>query len=164
MLCWAVIANARHFIDHVRARFELEERGEIIQLLREFEASGSGGLWELDSDLILVNISTELAHALGQLGRTKWSACRAPNCSTRTGRASQFSTGMRTLFAHFEAGTPFRDLAIPALDQRALVVAVGQADPRPGRRAARAGAGSDRTSPTCACRATMRCARRGAIR
>ena len=38
MLCWAVIANARHFIDHVRARFELEERGEIIQLLREFEA------------------------------------------------------------------------------------------------------------------------------
>jgi len=66
MLFWAVIANARHFIDHIRARFELEERGEIIQLLREFEASGSGGLWELDSDLILVNISTELAQAIGR--------------------------------------------------------------------------------------------------
>jgi PAS domain-containing protein len=66
MLCWAVVANARHFIDHVRARFELEERGEIIQLLREFQASGSGGLWELDSELNLVNLSTELAQAIGR--------------------------------------------------------------------------------------------------
>ena len=38
MLCWAVISNARYFIDHIRVRFELEERGEIIQLLREFKA------------------------------------------------------------------------------------------------------------------------------
>jgi diguanylate cyclase (GGDEF)-like protein len=114
MLCWAVIANARHFINHMRARFELEERGEIIQLLREFRASGSGGLWELDSDLIMVNMSNELASAIG---RTVDEVIGLP-CSELLdpgGRASQYSTGMRSLFAHFEAGTPFRDLAVPAL-------------------------------------------------
>jgi len=114
MLCWAVVANARHFIDHIRARFELEERGEIIQLLREFQASGSGGLWELDSDLILVNLSTELAHAID---RTVDEVIGMP-CADLLDpgrRASQYSTGMRRLFAHFEAGTPFRDLAVPAL-------------------------------------------------
>ena len=114
MLCWAVIANARHFIDHVRARFELEERGEIIQLLREFQASGSGGLWELDSDLTLVNISTELASALGH-GVDEMIGLPCDELLDPGGRASQYSTGMRTLFAHLAAGTPFRDLAVPAL-------------------------------------------------
>ncbi|MDQ3074612.1 MAG: EAL domain-containing protein [Pseudomonadota bacterium] len=114
MLCWAVIANARHFIDHVRARFELEERGEIIQLLREFQASGSGGLWELDSDLVVVNLSTELAHAIG---RSVDEVIGMP-CAELLDpghKASQFSTGMRSLFAHLGAGTSFRDLAVPAL-------------------------------------------------
>ena len=114
MLGWAVIANARHFIDHIRARFELEERGEIIQLLREFQASGSGGLWELDSELNLVTMSTELAHAIG---RTVDEVIGLP-CADLLDpgrRASKHSTGMRSLFAHFEGGTPFRDLAIPAL-------------------------------------------------
>ena len=114
MLCWAVIANARHFIDHIRARFELEERGEIIQLLREFQASGSGGLWELDSNLVLVNISTELAGALGR-GVDELIGLPCDKLLDPGGRASQYSTGMRTLFAHLEAGTPFRDLAVPAL-------------------------------------------------
>jgi diguanylate cyclase (GGDEF)-like protein len=114
MLLWAVIANARHFIDHVRARFELEERGEIIQLLREFEASGSGGLWEIDSNLVLVNISNEMARALGSsadamIGRP------AGELLDPKGKATRFSSGMRTLFAHLEAGTSFRDLAIPSL-------------------------------------------------
>ena len=114
MLCWAVVANARHVIDHIRARFELEERGEIIQLLREFNASGSGGLWELDSDLNLVNLSTELAQAIGRsLDEMIGMPCAELLDPGR--RASQYSTGMRSLFAHFEAGTPFRDLAIPAL-------------------------------------------------
>lgn len=114
MLCWAVVANARHFIDHVRARFELEERGEIIQLLREFEASGSGGLWELDSNLNLVNISTELARGIG---RTVEELIGMPAAELLDPgrRASLYSTGMRALFSHFSQGTPFRDLAIPAL-------------------------------------------------
>ena len=114
MLCWAVVANARHFIDHMRARFELEERGEIIQLLREFQASGSGGLWELDSDLNLVNLSTEVARAIDSTVDVVIGMPCAELLDPG-GRASQYSTGMRSLFAHFEAGTPFRDLAIPAL-------------------------------------------------
>ena len=114
MLCWAVVANARHFIDHVRARFELEERGEIIQLLREFQASGSGGLWELDSELNLVNLSTELAQAIGRsVDEVIGMPCAELLDPGR--RASQYSTGMRSLFAHLGAGTPFRDLAVPAL-------------------------------------------------
>ena len=114
MLCWAVVANARHFIDHVRARFELEERGEIIQLLREFQASGSGGLWELDSELNLVNLSTELAQAIGRsVDEVIGMPCAELLDPGR--RASQYSTGMRSLFAHLDAGTPFRDLAVPAL-------------------------------------------------
>ena len=114
MLGWAVIANARHFIDHIRARFELEERGEIIQLLREFRASGSGGLWELDSDLRLVNLSAEVAHAIDSTVDVVIGMPCAELLDP--GRiATQYSTGMRSLFAHFEAGTPFRDLAIPAL-------------------------------------------------
>ena len=114
MLCWAVIANARHFIDHIRARFELEERGEIIQLLREFQASGSGGLWELDSNLVLVNISADMAQVLG-LSVDQMVGMPCAELLDPKRRASQFSTGMRTLFAHFEAGTPFRDLAVPSL-------------------------------------------------
>ena len=115
MLCWAVVANARHFIEHVRARFELEERGEIIQLLREFEASGSGGLWELDSKLTLTNISSEMAIALGSTADDMVGK-PAEELLDPNHRASQFSTGMRTLFANFAAETPFRDLAVPALN------------------------------------------------
>jgi hypothetical protein len=38
-----VLGTARQFIAHTRDRIELREQGEIIKLLREFEASGSGG-------------------------------------------------------------------------------------------------------------------------
>ena len=114
MLLWAAISNARHFIDHIRARFELEERGEIIQLLREFEASGSGGLWELDSDLRLVNISHELASAIGRtVDEVIGMHCRDLLDPGHT--ASKYSTGMRSLFDHFARGNAFRDLAVPAL-------------------------------------------------
>ncbi|MDQ3079797.1 MAG: EAL domain-containing protein [Pseudomonadota bacterium] len=114
MLCWAVLSNARYFIDHIRVRFELEERGEIIQLLREFKASGSGGLWELDSNLKIVNISADMARALG-LSVDEIVGMTGAELLDPGRRASQFSTGMRTLFAHLEAGTTFRDLAVPSL-------------------------------------------------
>lgn len=85
MLCWAVISNARHFIDHIRVRVELEERGEIIQLLFRQHRPGAGG------------------------------RCRVNRSAIGTESYSD-------------------------------------------------GAESDRTSPTCACRATTRCARRGGTR
>ena len=64
LLVGAIVTNSRQFIANVKANLDLQERGEIIQLLREFEASGSGGLWELDADLHITNISTELASGI----------------------------------------------------------------------------------------------------
>ena len=57
VLATNVLSTARQFIAHTRDRIELREQGEIITLLREFEASGSGGLWELDSELKIVKMS-----------------------------------------------------------------------------------------------------------
>lgn len=124
MLCWAVITNARYFIDHVRARFELEERGEIIQLLREFQASGSGGLWELDSNLVVVNLSTELAHAIG---RTVDEVIGMP-CAELLDpgrRASQFTSGDAKPVHAFGGGHLVPRPRRAGTPQRSLVVAVG---------------------------------------
>ena len=60
-----VISTARQFIAHSRDRIELREQGEIIKLLREFEAVGSGGLWELDGEGCFVKMSPELIAANG---------------------------------------------------------------------------------------------------
>ena len=55
-----VLSTARQFVAHSRDRIELREQGEIIKLLRELEATGSGGLWELDGDLRIAKMSVEL--------------------------------------------------------------------------------------------------------
>jgi diguanylate cyclase (GGDEF)-like protein len=114
MLIGAVLVNARQFIEHVLVRLDLEERGEIIGLLREFEASGSGGLWELDENLILTHMSHELAAAINRSPeQVVGIPCRRLLDPSNLG--TQLSTGMRTLFQHFADGEPFRDLAIPAI-------------------------------------------------
>jgi len=64
VLMFNVLTTARQFIAHSRDRIELREQGEIIQLLRELEATGSGGLWELDGDLRIVKMSHELLSAM----------------------------------------------------------------------------------------------------
>ena len=114
MLIWAVVSNARDAIDHIRARFELEERGQIIDLLREFEASGSGGLWELDSESRITNVSQELAHALDR-NIEDLIGMHARDLLDPNGDAAEFSTGMRSLFRHMEEGRAFRDVAVPGL-------------------------------------------------
>jgi diguanylate cyclase (GGDEF)-like protein len=112
-----VMSTARQFIAHSRDRIELREQGEIIKLLREFEASGSGGLWELDSDLCFVKMSTELLVPNGLteqaiLGRHyRW-------LLDPGGKIAALSTGMRALFDDIESGTPFRDRAIPSVDRQ----------------------------------------------
>lgn len=112
-----VLSTARQFIAHSRDRIELREQGEIIKLLREFEASGSGGLWELDSDLNFVKMSSELLASINQseervLGRHySW-------LLDRGGQIADLSSGMRSLFKDIEQGAPFRDRAVPSADQR----------------------------------------------
>jgi len=112
-----VMASARQFIAHARDRIELREQGEIIKLLRELEATGSGGLWELDDELCFVKMSPELlaAHGLEEdqvVGRHyRWMLDPG-------GKIAALSTGMRGLFSDLESGTPFRDRAIPSVDRQ----------------------------------------------
>ena len=88
------VSTARQFIAHSRDRIELREQGEIIKLLREFEASGSGGLWELDGDLSFVKMSPELLAANGlreeQIVGRHYSWLLDP-----AGQIVAFSSGMR---------------------------------------------------------------------
>ena len=110
---WITLTISRRFFAQIRSRFELEERGELVSLLREFEASGSGGIWELDARLGLTHISEELAEKLGSsaarlIGRSVYALLDPQD------QIARVSEGMRTLFHHLENGVPFRDLAIPA--------------------------------------------------
>ena len=117
VLALNVLSTARQFIAHSRDRIELREQSEIIKLLREFEASGSGGLWELDSDLNFVKMSSELLASIKQseervIGR-HYSALLDPD-----GQIASLSSGMRSLFKDIEQGNAFRDRAVPSADQQ----------------------------------------------
>ena len=117
VLAWGVLSNTRQFVFNVRARLELQEQGELIALLREFEASGSGWLWELDAGQRIVQVSSAMAEALGctpadLVGK------RAVYVLDPGRRVSQMSSGMRTLFDHARSGTPFREVAIPMFGGR----------------------------------------------
>jgi diguanylate cyclase (GGDEF)-like protein/PAS domain S-box-containing protein len=113
VLVWAALTLGRRFYAQVNQRYDLIERGELVELLREFEASGSGGIWELDSDLRLTRLSEDMARGIGSsserlLGR------HVRKLLDPSGQVVRMSEGMRTLFDHLDNGVPFRDLAIPA--------------------------------------------------
>ena len=113
LMSLAVIAHARQFIDHVQARLKLQEQGELLVLLQELQASGTGGLWELDAGLSITKISSSLASAIGKpvdevVGLT------AHQLMDPKGRIREISTGMRTYFEHLDNGVGFRDLAVPS--------------------------------------------------
>ena len=111
---WMAMSVARRFVGEVRSRYDLEERGELVSLLREFEASGSGGIWELDADFRLTHISEELAERLGSRS-TRLIGRRVQKLLDPQDQIARVSEGMRTLFNHLENDVPFRDLAIPAV-------------------------------------------------
>lgn len=117
ILSFNVISNARQFISHTRDRFALREQGEIITLLREFEAPGSGGLWELDSDLNFVKMSPELLDAI-QLDERQVIGRSFRGLLDPGGRLSDYSSGLRQLVDEIERGISFRDRAVPSVDQK----------------------------------------------
>lgn len=117
VLCYAVMASTRQFVFNVRARLELQEQGELIALLREFEASGSDWLWELDARQRIVHVSQAMAEALGR-PRGELVGARALEVLDPGGRATRLSAGLRNLFNHARQGTPFRDIAIPMFNGR----------------------------------------------
>lgn len=114
-LAWAITANARRFIAHARSRLELQEKGEIIELLREFEAAGSGGLWELDADLRITHVSEGLGVSMANRPEDVI-GMRARDLLDPTGRIVNLSSGMRSLFEALGKGEAFRDIAIPSAD------------------------------------------------
>lgn len=117
ILSYNVLSSARQFVSHTRDRLELREQGEIITLLREFEAPGSGGLWELDGDLNFVKMSSELLDAI-QLDERYVIGRSFRGLLDPGGRLSDFSSGLRQLVDEIERGISFRDRAIPSVDQK----------------------------------------------
>jgi len=116
VLIFNVLTAARQFVAHSRDRIELREQGEIIQLLRELEATGSGGLWELDGDLRIVKMSQELLAAM-RLKEELVIGLHYSRLLDPAGQIANLSTGMRNLFRDLDSGTPFRDRAIPSADR-----------------------------------------------
>jgi diguanylate cyclase (GGDEF)-like protein len=112
-----VLSTARQFIAHARDRFELREQGEIIKLLRELEATGSGGLWELDGDLRIAKMSAELLAEM-RLREEQVIGLHYKRFLDPVGQIATLSTGMRSLFEDLDTGTAFRDRAIMAADRQ----------------------------------------------
>jgi diguanylate cyclase (GGDEF)-like protein len=108
----AAIANARRFVGHVRTQIDLQEQSALIGLLREFEASGSDWLWQLDRDLKLSYMSRAMAEAIGK-PLAKLTGMHARRILDPDGNAVQLSAGMRRLMKHADDRTAFRDVAVP---------------------------------------------------
>ena len=113
----AVIAHARQFISHARGRLQLQEQGELLELLQELQASGTGGLWELDATLTITKISPSLAAAIGKPIETVV-GLTAHQLMDPKGNIAEISAGMRTYFEHLENRVEFRDIAVPAVSGR----------------------------------------------
>jgi diguanylate cyclase (GGDEF)-like protein len=113
VLAWVAVTAGRRFIAQVGSRYDLLERSELVSLLREFEASGSGGIWELDREQRLTYISDELAARLGTT-TNRLVGNHVRKLIDPSGQITRLSEGTRTLFHHLDNGVPFRDLAIPA--------------------------------------------------
>jgi diguanylate cyclase (GGDEF)-like protein len=109
--------HGRQFVDHQRLRMELKEQSELVQLMREFQANGSGWLWELDSKLRLTYLTSDREH---------WSSRRINRLLGKhvrdildpTGRFAQVSEGVREVFDHFDECRQFRDMAVPTAEGR----------------------------------------------
>jgi diguanylate cyclase (GGDEF)-like protein len=117
VLTFNILSTARQFIAHARDRFELREQGEIIKLLRELEATGSGGLWELDGDLRIANMSGELLARMS-LREEQVIGLHYKKFLDPLGQIATLSSGMRSLFEDLDSGTAFRDRAILSADRQ----------------------------------------------
>jgi diguanylate cyclase (GGDEF)-like protein len=117
MLCWTGLRHALQFIEYQRNRMELEEQANLVQLMREFETSGSGWLWETDAELRLSYLSSD---------NKEWSIERVRRLLGQdvreimdpSGRSREVSDGVRRMFRHFDERSAFRDIAVPSPEGR----------------------------------------------
>ncbi|MCM8556569.1 putative bifunctional diguanylate cyclase/phosphodiesterase [Sphingomicrobium sediminis] len=111
------LTTASLFIAHelfvqTKSRIQLAEMGELVDLLRELDAPGSGGLWELDNELRFTKVSDSLAFAVGKTPDSI-AGLLVFKLMDPDGRFVNMSSGMRSLFGHFRASEPFRDVVVP---------------------------------------------------
>ena len=90
---------------HVRVRSSSRSAARSSALLREFEAAGSGGLWELDRDLMRhQHLDANLPSAIGQRRPQSHRHALPASCWIPTGEVPNCRRGMRPLFDHFDRG------------------------------------------------------------
>ena len=111
----AILANARMFVRQIAARGELEEQGQLISLLREFQSSGSDWLWELDADLNIRYLSVGMAESIGR-PVAELIGASARELIDPGNRHSLLSEGTRALFAAIDDGEPFHEIAFPTVN------------------------------------------------
>ena len=111
----SILANGRVFIRQINSRVELEEQGQLISLLREFQSSGSDWLWELDADLNIRYLSLGMARSIGR-PVAELIGTSARKLIDPGNRHSALSEGARALFAAIGGGQSFHELAFPTID------------------------------------------------
>ena len=107
----AVVIGRELFIQ-TRSQMELAEMGELVELLRELDAPGSGGMWELDADLRFTKVSNQLARTIRR-SPEKMRGISAMKFIDPDGRYQHMSSGVRQLFANFRDNVAFRDVVVP---------------------------------------------------
>jgi diguanylate cyclase (GGDEF)-like protein len=108
----ASIRYALQFADQMNTRVELQEKIDLLGLLREFGSSGSDWLWELDGDRRVTYISNDFAGAAGAPAE-EIVGKEARELLDPRGDIAPGCAGMSALFDHLARGTSFHDLAIP---------------------------------------------------
>jgi len=158
-LSYTILWNSRQFVGHLRARLEVEEQAAMIALLRQFEASGSDWLWELDASLRMRHMSAAFIDSSGQpVDRLLGGDVR--QLLDPTGDARTVSRSMRQLFEALDEGVAFREIAVPVRGGRSWWIFSGQPLLSPdGRITGWRGVGSDVTRSRRTGRNSIRAAR-----
>ncbi|URD61745.1 EAL domain-containing protein [Sphingomonas sp. KRR8] len=158
-LAYTIIWNARQFVGHLRARLEVEEQAAMIALLRQFEASGSDWLWELDPNLCMRHMSSAFINSSGQPVERLIGGDVRQLLDPR-GDARSVSRGMRQLFDALAEGNAFREIAVPVRGGRSWWIFSGQPLLGPdGKITGWRGVGSDVTRSRRTGRNSIRAAR-----
>ena len=114
-ICQSTLAAGRLFARQIFSRGELEEQGQLISLLREFQSSGSDWLWELDADLNIRYLSVGMAESIGRPA-AELIGTSARQLIDPGNRHSVLSEGTRALFAAIDDGESFLELAFPTVN------------------------------------------------
>ncbi|WP_343348018.1 EAL domain-containing protein [Sphingomicrobium sp. XHP0239] len=111
-LATVVVVIARELFIQTRSQMELSEMGELVELLRELDAPGSGGMWELDADLAFTRISHQLARTI-RIRPEQIVGISATRFIDPDGRYQHMSSGVRQLFTNLRDNVAFRDVVVP---------------------------------------------------